>query len=85
MLAIRTPRTKSQLRKSLANQTINPHALPHARSPARLCELHYDSRGAADEKRERVLEHAPRYRVGRHKRGLASGLRKIDRKIRRAG
>src|ERR1700720_4174104 len=26
-----------------------------------LCKFHYNSRDAADEKRERVLEHAPRY------------------------
>src|SRR4029077_5500721 len=45
--------------------------LPHTGTHTRLCELHYDSLDAADEKRERVLEHAPRYRVGRHKRGLA--------------
>src|SRR5215471_17394322 len=34
---------------------------PHTGADARLCEFHYDSRNAADEKRERVLEHAPRY------------------------
>ena len=35
--------------------------LPHTGAHTRLCEFHYDSRNAADEKRDRVLEHAPRY------------------------
>src|SRR6516164_9853367 len=35
--------------------------LPHTGTHARLCEFHYDSGDAADEKRERVLEHTPRY------------------------
>jgi hypothetical protein len=33
---------------------------------------------AADEKRKRVLEHAPRHRVGRHKCGLAGRSQEID-------
>ena len=35
--------------------------LPHTSAHARLGEFHYNSRDAADEKRKRVLEHAPRY------------------------
>jgi hypothetical protein len=34
---------------------------PHTSADAWLCKFHYDSRDAADEKREGVLEHAPRY------------------------
>src|SRR6516225_841416 len=35
--------------------------LPHTGTHTRLCKLHYDSRDAADKKREWVLKHAPRY------------------------
>ena len=45
----------------------------------RLCELHYDSRNAADEKRDWVLEQAPRYRVGGDEGRLTSGVQKIGR------
>ena len=52
--------------------------LPHASAHARLSEFHDDSGHAADEKRERVLEHTPRDRVGRNKRGLASRSQEIE-------
>jgi len=35
--------------------------LPHTSAHARLGEFHYNSGDAADEKRKRVLEYAPRY------------------------
>ncbi len=38
-------------------------------------------RDAANEKRQRVLEHTPRYYVGRHKRGLASRPQEIRGKL----
>jgi hypothetical protein len=55
--------------------------LPHTGAHTRLCEFQYDGRDAANEKRQRVLEHTPRYYVGRHKRGLASRPQEIRGKL----
>jgi hypothetical protein len=40
--------------------------LPYTRAHTRLCEFHDDGSDATDEKRKRVLEDAPRYRIGRY-------------------
>ena len=38
--------------------------------------IHYDGRDAADEKRQRVLEHTPRYRVGDTSAASPAGRKK---------
>src|SRR5262249_9314450 len=54
--------------------------LPHTGAHTRLCKFHYDGGDATGEKRERVLEHAPRYWVGRHKRTPANRAPKNARR-----